>query len=63
MTNFLFVKAPGRDGKAWYEAMREQGILVRYFGAGKTSDYIRVSIGSDEEMDCFLKATEEWIGG
>ena len=52
--NFLFMKAPNISGSTFFEKLRKQGILVRHFNKEKISDYLRVSIGTDEEMDIFL---------
>jgi len=43
-------------------ALRERGILVRHFNKNRIADYLRVSIGTDEEMDAFLKACTAIIG-
>ena len=47
-TNFLFVKYPSISGKYIFEELRKRGILVRYFGKAKIEDYMRVTIGTDE---------------
>ena len=48
--NFLFVKIPGIPGPRAMEKLRQQGILVRNFNTGRISDYLRITIGTDEEM-------------
>ena len=48
--NFLFVKIPGIPGPRAMEKLRQQGILVRNFNNGRISDYLRITIGTDEEM-------------
>jgi len=53
--NFLFVKAPNTDGFVFFTVLREKGILTRHFNKERISDYLRVSIGTDEEMDIFLE--------
>ena len=57
--NFLFVAPPsGRMSAAvLFQRLREQKILVRYFPGGRTDRYLRVSMGTDAEMDAFLSAT------
>lgn len=60
-TNFLFAKLPGVPGAEAAAKLRERGILIRRFNQPGIEDYIRVSIGSDVDMDAFLKATEEII--
>ncbi|GHV12647.1 histidinol-phosphate aminotransferase [Spirochaetia bacterium] len=57
--NFIFVKFPNKTGAAAFAALREKGILVRHFNKPRIADYLRVSIGTDAEMDSFLSACEE----
>ena len=57
--NFVFAAHPGIDGKALYLALKECGVLVRHFDKPRLTAYNRITIGSDEEMDTFLKITEE----
>jgi histidinol-phosphate aminotransferase len=54
--NFLFIRHPARSGEALFAALRERGILVRRFDKERIRDYLRVSIGTDGEMDAFLEA-------
>ena len=54
--NFLFVKSPNLSGEKLFSNLREKGILVRHFKKERIEDYLRVSIGTDEEMDRFLDA-------
>jgi len=60
-SNFLFIKPPCLKGADLFAALRENGILVRHFNKDKIKDYLRVSIGTDEDMDTFLKACEKII--
>lgn len=52
-SNFLFAKYPGIPGKYLYERLKARGILIRHFPAERIKDYIRITIGTDEEMDTF----------
>jgi histidinol-phosphate aminotransferase len=57
--NFVFMKTPdakGIGGVDFMAALRERGILVRHFNRERIADYLRVSIGTDDEMDAFLEA-------
>ncbi|MDR0290672.1 MAG: histidinol-phosphate transaminase [Treponema sp.] len=59
--NFIFVKFPNINGAEIFAALRERGILVRHFNKERIADFLRVSIGSDAEMDVFLEACREII--
>ena len=54
--NFLFIRPPGIDAEVLFQQLRSQGVIVRYFPGGITAEYLRVTIGTDEEMDTFLNA-------
>jgi histidinol-phosphate aminotransferase len=60
--NFLFVKPPGIAGARLFVALREKGILVRHFNKDRIADYLRISIGTDEDMDALAKACGEILG-
>ncbi|MFN2375758.1 MAG: histidinol-phosphate transaminase [Candidatus Binatia bacterium] len=53
--NFLWVDCSARGGgKAVYDKLREGGVLVRFFPGDALAAGMRVSIGTDDEMDRFL---------
>ncbi|MDR1418977.1 MAG: aminotransferase class I/II-fold pyridoxal phosphate-dependent enzyme [Treponema sp.] len=54
--NFIFVRHPRLGGREFFAALRERGILVRHFDRPRIADYLRVSMGSDGDMDRFLDA-------
>jgi histidinol-phosphate aminotransferase len=60
--NFIFMKAQGIAGTELFTELRRRGILVRHFNRERIADFLRVSIGTDEEMDVFLAACKETIG-
>jgi histidinol-phosphate aminotransferase len=57
--NFLWVDCGSSGGRAVYEALRDRGILVRFFDAPALTSGVRVSIGTDADMDRFLTAIAE----
>ncbi|MCL2070239.1 MAG: histidinol-phosphate transaminase [Treponema sp.] len=59
--NFLFASPPAIGGKEFFTALRERGILVRHFNKERIADFLRISIGTDDEMDVFLEACKEII--
>jgi len=61
--NFLFMKPPNTGGAAFHRALRERGILVRHFNKDRIADYLRVSIGTSEEMNEFVNACREILKG
>ncbi|MCX7885833.1 MAG: histidinol-phosphate transaminase [Verrucomicrobiae bacterium] len=61
-TNFLFARPPAPwTAKQWFDGLRARNVLVRWWDADRIRDFVRVSIGSDEEMDKFLEATDETL--
>lgn len=67
--NFVWTTHFTRQHQAIYEALKERKILVRYMrfpGAGKnggTLDGLRITIGTDDEIDRLLSALKEVVGG
>ncbi len=59
--NFLFVSHNTIPAKVIFEELRKQNIYVRYFNAPRIDNYLRISIGTDEEMKRLLDALKELI--
>ena len=59
--NFIFMKHPQVDGGRIYEEMKARGVLIRHFTKERMAQYNRVTIGSREQMDIFLKVLGEVI--
>ena len=57
--NFIFVKSNKISGKDLYIKLKENGILVRHFDKERINDFIRVTIGSKEEMQEFIKIVKQ----
>lgn len=55
-TNFLWVKPPEISAEKLFEQLKNKRILVRHFPGEKTRAYLRVTIGTDKEMDRLLEA-------
>lgn len=54
-TNFIFAKPPAPcDAKEIFEALKEAGIYVRHFDKPRIREYLRISIGTDDEMLMFI---------
>ncbi|MCI8538153.1 MAG: histidinol-phosphate transaminase [Oscillospiraceae bacterium] len=58
-TNFVFTKPPAMSGRAYYQALRQRGILVRHWDRPLIAGWVRVTIGSETEMGRFIAVTEE----
>ncbi|MCO1333578.1 histidinol-phosphate transaminase [Microbulbifer sp. OS29] len=57
--NFLLVKPPQPGAEAFNQALRKRDILVRYFNQPRISEYLRISIGTDAEMDQLIRNCKE----
>ena len=60
--NFLWVRPSGRSAKEVFDALRDRGIVVRYFPGPKTGDGLRITIADDESMDALVEALGEIVG-
>lgn len=59
--NFLFISHENAPARALLDDLRERGILVRWWDKPRISNCLRVSIGTDEDMDTFCQVMEELI--
>jgi histidinol-phosphate aminotransferase len=59
--NFLFAAHKKIDGGNLYLKLKDKGILVRFFDAPRTREFIRISIGTDEDMNALICAVKEII--
>lgn len=59
--NFIFIRHPARRGAELFQSLRDRGILVRHWNKERISEYLRVSIGTDEEMDSFVGCCQELV--
>ena len=57
-TNFLFAKPNSVDAGWLFEELKKEKIFVRHFNGERIKDYLRISIGTDEQMDCLLQAID-----
>ena len=61
MTNFIFAKHPDKHGKDIFDYLRQNGIIVRRFDLPRISEYLRISIGTDEEMDELIRVLRKFL--
>lgn len=50
-TNFILAKKEGLAGKEIYEKIKQNGILVRHFSTKGIEDFVRISVGTNEQME------------
>ena len=60
-TNFVFMKKDGISGREIYERLKEGGILVRYFAHPGIEEYVRVTVGTEEETETFIAACRRLV--
>lgn len=60
--NFLFVTHPSYEAKELFEAMKAEGIYVRYWGSARISQYMRVTIGTRKEMEVLFAFLRRYMG-
>lgn len=61
-TNFLFITHPRAAASELMAALKAQGILVRYFAQPPIDRYLRVTVGTDGEMEALCTALEALVG-
>ena len=55
-TNFVLARRPGVNLEPLYLQLKSQGVLVRYFNTAELFDALRISVGTDAEVDALLAA-------
>lgn len=60
-TNFLFASHKSVSAEEIFEKLKARKIYVRYFGKERISNYLRITIGTDEQMNTFLTAVKEIV--
>ena len=61
--NFVFAKSDRLSGGDLYRGLKARGVLVRWFDAPRLRDWLRISIGSREQMETLLERSRELLGG
>lgn len=59
--NFLFITHKSVSANELFKALRKENIFVRYFDKPRINNYLRVTIGTDEEMNTFLDFLRKYI--
>jgi histidinol-phosphate aminotransferase len=58
--NFVLARMNGVNQQSMYEWLKTHKILVRYFSAPELADCVRISIGTDDEIDQLLAAMQQF---
>ncbi|MDR1131236.1 MAG: histidinol-phosphate transaminase [Oscillospiraceae bacterium] len=59
--NFIFARTPKLDGKALYLGLKARGILVRHFEKERIRDFVRITVGTQEQMRTLIDALKEML--
>lgn len=61
MSNFIFARHEKVPAKEIFAALRNQNIYVRYFAKERIDNYLRISIGTQEEMEALISFLKEYF--
>jgi histidinol-phosphate aminotransferase len=57
--NFIFTRHPKHSGATIYQALRDRGIIVRHFKSARIEEFLRITIGTDEQSGELVAALKE----
>lgn len=60
-SNFVMASPPDKRGNDLFQFLRSKNIIVRYFPALKTKNFIRITVGKDEDMQKLIDCCREYI--
>ena len=60
-TNFLFATHKSVPAEEIFEELKKRKIYVRYFNKPRINNYLRITIGTDEEMEKLYEALKEIV--
>ena len=59
--NFLLARTDAMDGETLYRKLKDRGILVRHFSDPLITDWVRITIGSQEQMETLVAVVKELV--
>ncbi|MGF0031780.1 histidinol-phosphate transaminase [Bariatricus sp. SGI.154] len=59
--NFIFAMHPKYDAKELFEALKANNIYVRYWGSERIEQYMRITIGTREEMEALFDFLRKYM--
>lgn len=60
-SNFIFATHPKFAAKELFEMLKESDIYVRYLSGERTQNYIRITVGTKEEMETLISCLKKYI--
>lgn len=60
-TNFIFATHPEYDAKEMFEAMKKEDIYVRHWNSERIRDYLRITVGTEEEMQKLFNFLKKYM--
>ena len=60
-SNFIFASHPDVPAKELFKALREQGIIVRHFDKPRIDNYLRITVGTDEQMQTLVDFLKKYL--
>jgi histidinol-phosphate aminotransferase len=60
--NFVLARHPGHRAADLFAGLRERGIIVRYFDKPRIEDFLRITVGTPEQIAALMAALEELTG-
>ena len=61
--NFVFARHPQRDGNALAAGLRARAVLVRHFNKPRTTDWLRITVGTEAEIHRLAEAAADILKG
>ena len=60
--NFVFARHPAQEGTTLAAALRQRAVIARHFSAPRIADYLRISVGTDGQIDRLVSALSDILG-
>lgn len=60
-SNFIFVTKDDVDAKDLFETLKKENIFIRYFNLPRINNHLRITIGTDEQMDILIEHVKKYI--
>ena len=59
--NFVFARHPGQSGAELFAGLRERGVLVRHFRKARIEDFLRITVGTEDECSRLIELARELV--